>query len=83
MVLSTSKVSQVTTVVGNSTMFALTDIATASMMNDLYNIPAGLKVRHGSNQAVVEFYGEVFQHSSMSDVEMLCSLSQYYVVVLQ
>jgi hypothetical protein len=47
------------TVVGTSNLFALTDVATATFLSDLYNIPRGLAVKHGSNQSVVEFYHEV------------------------
>ncbi len=47
------------TVVGTSNLFALTDVATTNFLADLYNIPRGLSVKHGSNQSVVEFYHEV------------------------
>jgi hypothetical protein len=40
-------------------LFALTDVATASFLSNLYNIPPGLAVKHGSNQSVAEFYDEV------------------------
>jgi hypothetical protein len=44
-----------------SHVFALTDVATVAFLQELYNIPAGIKVRYGSNQSVVEFYEEVFR----------------------
>lgn len=44
---------------GVSTLFALTDTATAATLSYLYHIPSGLKTRYGSNQSVAEFYGEV------------------------
>lgn len=44
---------------GQSNLFALTDVATAGFLSTLYNIPKGISVQHGSNQSVVEFYGEV------------------------
>jgi hypothetical protein len=44
---------------GTSNLFALTDVATAHFLSDLYHIPQGLAVNHGSNQSVAEFYGEV------------------------
>ncbi len=44
---------------GQSNLFALTDVATAGFLSDLYSIPKGISVQHGSNQSVVEFYGEV------------------------
>lgn len=47
-------------VYGASDLVALTDVMTASILNDLYAVPPGLKVRYGSNQSVVEFYEEVF-----------------------
>lgn len=50
--------------VGTSPLFALTDVATAHFLSDLYNIPKGLTVKHGSNQSVVEFYKEVLKHAS-------------------
>jgi hypothetical protein len=45
--------------VGVSNLFALTDVATAAFLSKLYNIPPGTAVNFGSNQSVVEFYGEV------------------------
>jgi hypothetical protein len=44
---------------GASDLFALTDVATAHFLSDLYSIPQGISVQHGSNQSVAEFYGEV------------------------
>ena len=46
--------------IGSTNLFALTDVAVPSFLNNLYNIPKGTAVKHGSNQSVVEFYGEVF-----------------------
>jgi hypothetical protein len=48
-----------TQALGASNLFALTDVATAHFLSNLYSIPQGLSVSHGSNQSVVEFYGEV------------------------
>ena len=48
-----------------SNLFALTDIATASFLSTLYGIPKGLSVKHGSNQSVAEFYGEVRMYVCM------------------
>ncbi len=44
---------------GVTTRFALTDVATAKFLSDLYNMPPGIQVNHGSNQSVAEFYKEV------------------------
>jgi len=44
---------------GASLLFVLTDVATPSFLSALYGIPPGLSAQHGSNQSVVEFYGEV------------------------
>jgi hypothetical protein len=67
---------QQSTVLGSSSLFALTDVATAAVLNDLYSIPAGVKAHPSSNQSVVEFYSEVG----------LCSfevqICQYYCVYL-
>lgn len=52
---------------GSSNLFALTDVATAHFLSELYSIPEGLSVRHGSNQSVVEFYGEVSVFLCSSD----------------
>ena len=49
-----------------SNLFALTDVATASFLSNLYSIPKGLSVKHGSNQSVAEFYGEVDQLKNIS-----------------
>jgi subtilase family serine protease len=61
-----------TVVLGSSSFFVLTDVATASMLNDLYSIPAGMTAHHGSNQSVVEFYSEFY---SNSDLKSFFSLS--------
>jgi hypothetical protein len=44
---------------GASKRFALTDVATANFLADLYSVPRSMRVNHGSNQSVAEFYGEV------------------------
>jgi hypothetical protein len=44
---------------GSSNLFALTDVATGHFLSNLYSIPQGISVQHGSNQSVAEFYGEV------------------------
>ena len=58
---------------GNSSYFALTDVATPDMLGALYSIPRGLSVKHGSTQACVEFYGN--QYFSTND------LTQYLALV--
>jgi hypothetical protein len=50
---------------GTSNQLALTDIATVHLLSDLYKIPSGIKVRHGSNQSVAEFYGEFYSNSDL------------------
>eukprot|EP01033_Poteriospumella_lacustris_P011452 gene11452-8148_t len=55
-----------------SALFALTDVATASFLSDLYQIPSGMQVNHGSNQSCAEFYGEFY---SNSDLEAFFALS--------
>ena len=52
--------------VGSSYLFVNTDTATAPFLKDLYNIPKGLTVRHGSTQACAEFYGEFYSNSDLS-----------------
>jgi hypothetical protein len=44
---------------GASSLFALTDVATAHLLSNLYSIPPGISAQHGSNQSCIEFYGEV------------------------
>ena len=50
---------------GISTPFVLSDIATASFLSKLYNIPSGLSVKHGSNQSVAEFYGQFYSNKDL------------------
>lgn len=57
-----------THLVGNSSYFALTDLATPDVLARLYNIPTGLAVRHGSNQSCAEFYGP---KESFSNADLL------------
>lgn len=59
---------------GSSHLFALTDVATASFLMDLYNIPQGLTVRYGSNQSVVEFYEEYYSNSDLLEFLSLSGL---------
>ena len=59
--------------IGNSSYFALTDVATPDMLSALYSIPKGLSVKHGSTQACAEFYGN--QYFSNSDLASYLSLS--------
>ena len=61
-----------TTSHGHSTLFVLTDVATVPLLLDLYRIPTGLTVRHGSNQSVIEFYNEFY---SNSDLQAFMALS--------
>lgn len=44
---------------GSSQLFVLADIATPAFLSKLYGIPPGLSVKHGSNQSVVELFGQV------------------------
>lgn len=44
---------------GASQLFVLADVATPSFLSSLYGIPPGLSIKHGSNQSVVELFGEV------------------------
>ena len=62
---------------GSSDLFALTDVATASFLSDLYSIPRGMSVQHGSNQSVAEFYGEVSREFRMNS--MLCVAARSHV----
>lgn len=48
-----------------SDFFALTDVATASFLSTLYNIPKGIRADHGSNQSVAEFYGQFYSNSDL------------------
>ena len=57
---------------GSSHFFALTDVATARFLSELYNIPQGIRVSHGSNQSVAEFYSEFY---SMTDLSKFFALS--------
>lgn len=58
----------------SSRLFALTDVATASFLSTLYNIPKGLRVNHGSNQSVAEFYGEFYSNNDLSSFLQLSGL---------
>lgn len=68
-----SKVQNSTVNIGNSSYFALTDVATPDMLSALYSIPKGLSVKHGSTQACAEFYGN--QYFSNSDLASYLALS--------
>lgn len=59
---------------GTSNYFALTDVATAAFLTQLYNLPLGLSVRYGSNQSVVEFYGEFYSNSDLIQFMALSGL---------
>ncbi len=61
-------------VVGTSSLFALTDVATAHMLSQLYSIPQGLSVQHGSNQSVVEFYHEFYSNADLKQFLALSGL---------
>jgi hypothetical protein len=50
----------------SSNLFALTDVATAAFLSDLYSIPSGISVKHGSNQSVAEFYGQFYSNSDLA-----------------
>jgi len=56
----------VTSFVGLSTLFALTDVATPAFLKSLYGIPQALTVRHGSNQSMAEFYGEFYSNADLA-----------------
>ena len=60
---------------GQSNLFALTDVATAGFLSTLYNVPKGISVQHGSNQSVAEFYGEVRLNTLMFLVIFVCDNS--------
>lgn len=66
---STTTISQ-----GVSNRFALTDVATASFLSDLYSIPKGIQVNYGSNQSVAEFYGEFYSNSDLEKFMYLSGL---------
>lgn len=68
----TETLNGVTTNIGASSLFALTDTATARFLSELYSIPAGQQVNHGSNQSVAEFYKEFY---SNKDLESFFALS--------
>jgi hypothetical protein len=51
---------------GTSAYFVLTDVATPKFLQDLYSMPRGQTVRHGSNQSVVEFLGEFYSNEDLS-----------------
>lgn len=59
--------------IGNTTYFALTDVATPDFLSRLYNIPKGLSVKHGSTQGCSEFYGD--QYFSNADLAAYLALS--------
>jgi tripeptidyl-peptidase-1 len=58
--------------VGQTNMFCLTDVATPEFLSKLYNMPRSLTARHGSNQSVAEFYSEFY---SNSDLEVFFELT--------
>lgn len=60
-----NKVIYDTRLVGRTSLFQLTDVATIPFLSKLYNMPKGLTVRHGASQAVAEFYGEFYSNSDM------------------
>jgi hypothetical protein len=59
---------------GVSPYFALTDVATARFLSDLYNIPQGIRVNHGSNQSVAEFYDEFYSNTDLTKFLTLSGL---------
>jgi hypothetical protein len=64
------------TAIGESAPFALTDVATAAFLSNLYDIPTGLTVRHGSNQSCAEFYGEFYSNSDLYVILLIV----YYIL---
>lgn len=60
--------------IGSSELFTLTDVATASFLSDLYNIPKGISVQHGSNQSVAEWYGEFYSNPDLAQFLWLSGL---------
>jgi hypothetical protein len=66
---------------GQSNLFALTDVATAAFLSKLYSIPQGLSVQHGSNQSVAEFYGEVNKSTTiLFVVHLWCVIFKSFLV---
>ena len=59
---------------GDSVLFALTDVATVSFLAELYNLPAGTLAHSGSNQSVAEFYGEYYSNSDLAAFLQLSGL---------
>jgi tripeptidyl-peptidase-1 len=64
---------------GSSLAFALTDVATASFLYDLYSIPYGIKVQHGSDVAVAEFYGEYYSNADLTTFMQLSGLQNQQI----
>ena len=54
-----------TVLLAKSSLFALSDVATLDFLSKLYNIPESLAVRHGSTQAIAEFYGEFYSNNDL------------------
>ncbi|CAN0000708.1 unnamed protein product, partial [Discosporangium mesarthrocarpum] len=52
---------------GVSDRFTLTDVATVPFLQELYRIPPGLTVHHGSTNALAEFYRQFWSPSDLKD----------------
>lgn len=64
-------------VIGRSSLFVNTDVATISFLSSLYNVPAGQTVRNKeSTQAVAEFYGEYYSNKDLATFFYLSGLPQ-------
>jgi subtilase family serine protease len=66
---------------GVSYNFTLTDVATPEFLSDLYDIPYGLNVRHGSTQAVAEWYNESWNPTDLYDFLKLVGLKPQHISV--
>ena len=52
--------------IGTSDYAISTDVATVRFLSNLYNMPAGLSVKHNSTQAVAEWYGEYYSNADLA-----------------
>ena len=66
---------------GVSYNFTLTDVATPEFLSDLYDIPYGLNVRHGSTQAVAEWYNESWNPTDLYDFLKLVGMKPQHIAV--
>jgi len=66
---------------GSSYNFTCTDVATPEFLSDLYGIPYGLNVRHGSRQAVAEWYNESWSPEDLYTFLTLTGLKPQHIQV--